>query len=185
MASVPLFIASNSRVAAQLPKLHEIANRDGDTTYIEPVTQERWTKLQLWDYHGSGPTVLRRGTPTAEDLVARIAETTFPDEAAAAAYYLANWIKDGFEYFESLLTRLELLARSTKTSTSSRSIGLAIVWSGMQEPRNHRQIMGKSAAEIEADYQYFCALAERARKLAAEMERFLGHEIKNDSSVFR
>ena len=185
MASAPLFIASTSRVAARLARLRLHAKGDWETTYIDPVSREQWIAYPLWDYHGPGPTGLRRGSPLPEEVIARIAETEFADEAAAAAYYLAHEVPQGYEHFESLVERLELKSRTLGSVVDQRNIALAIAWSGIEKAFNHRSTIGKQAAEVEEDAQYFAGLAERVRVLASRAERLVGRATTNDPAVFR
>jgi hypothetical protein len=184
MPSMPLFVASRSRIREMLPTLQLRREEEWQSVYVDPATSVEWIQYPLWDYHGPGPNCLRRGNPALEEVLTCIGTSEEDSEVSAAAYHLAHELPGTKENYEPLIERLESLFAAEPSARVARNVALAITWSGIETPFNHRSPMGKSIEQVNADYRYFAALAERSSSLKTRVQALLGCSITQKSTSF-
>jgi hypothetical protein len=182
MSRTPLFIATRTAIAAVAGRLSLLRKDDWSALYVDPATSEIWTRYPMWDYHGSGPECLRRGTPNLSETLESIEQAEGDAEVAAASYYAVNDLPGGKENLQSLVERLERLMQQDQ-ETFSRKVLLAITWTHADKAFNHRNPAGKSRAEVSADYEHFKSIAARAATLRTLAEQVCG-KVTQDSAVF-
>ena len=184
MSTLPLFVASRSAIRDLLSSLQLRRKEEWRSVYVNPATSEEWIQYPLWDYHGPGPNCLRRGSPSLGDALACVEKSENDAEVSAAAYHLANELAAFKENYEPLVERLEAMSSSSPNERVTRNIALAVAWSQVDCPFNHRDPIGKSIEQVNADYAHFAALAKRATALKARAEAALGCEVSQKSTSF-
>jgi hypothetical protein len=184
MYTSPLFVASRSQIQALLPALELRCKQEWQSVYVDPGSSAEWILYPLWDYHGPGPNCLRRGNPSADEVLACIASSEQDAEVSAAAYHFANELPGTKENYAALLETLESMLFGSPSVRMARNVALAITWSGADRPFNHRDPTGKAAEQVSTDFQYFAALAQRAAALKARAETLLGRSVTQRDTSF-
>ena len=184
MSTLPLFVASQSQVKRLLGVLQVKRKEEWQTVYFDPANDVEWILHPLWDYHGPGPEGLRRGNPSLAEILNCIAGSDQDSEVSAAAYYLVNELDDEEESYGALVDMLERLVAPGGNKREFRNAALAIAWSHVDRPFNHRSPMGKSMQQINEDYEHFVALAARAEAIKMKAEDSLGYVITQQSTSF-
>ena len=179
-----MFAASGSQITEIMSSLRLLREEEWQTVYIDANLSEEWIRYPLWDLHGPGPICLRRGNPSLEDILRCIEQSESDAEVSAAAYHLVNILDGGKENYAPLVERLESAIEAGPTSRLMRNAALAIAWSQADRPFNHRSPLGKNPEQVEFDYEYFVAMANRASAIKTSAEAALGLKISQKSTSF-
>jgi len=181
---LPMFVASSSRISEMISSLRLLREEEWQSVYIDSNSMEEWIRYPLWDHHGPGPICLRRGNPSLEDILRCIEQSESDAEVSAAAYHLVNILDGGKENCAPLIERLESAFETVTTSRLMRNAALAIAWSQADRRFNYRSPLGKTPEQVEFDYEYFVAMANRASVIKTSAEAVLGLTISQKSTSF-
>jgi hypothetical protein len=177
-----LFIASRGQIDELVPLLRLQRREEWYSLYLDPRDGTTWRRFPLWYTHGPGPECLRRDPLRLHAILGRISSSTQDSEVAAAAFYLVNEFVGCRENLGPLVETLTAMMAGGASVRDARNVALAIAWSHADVPFNHRNPIGKTPADVEADYGYFVGLARIATALRAEAEVIAGR-VRQDESV--
>ena len=139
--------------------------------FTDPASQEKWLQIMVeTDYHGGGhPILMKLPEPNQSELISIALNSNSKDEIATAAALLNYNERDlGFGFREELIKLLEehtSRADFNWTELERWRIPTIIQECDLADGVNRRPIVGKMNSEIEADYRYFQAIANRAKTL--------------------
>lgn len=104
--------------------------------------------------------------PTTEELITAAIASPFEDEAVAAVMrLLEEEAVEKKDFREKLVQRLEETDLQSMETEQKQQLRKVITLTSLADPMNKREVLGKSAAEVQADTLYFEAVSERARRL--------------------
>jgi hypothetical protein len=179
------FIATPKAVAEHLRQLQLLKSDDWEPIFVDPETGTKWIGYRLDDNLGDQPPNKLRLYELSSVIAAeRAAYTNFDDEAAAAGHFI-RWSMSSDSAFENLVSTLEAAVSHTPSMRTYRNVLLALAWSELDNPINRRSIVGKDRQQVEFDYSFYFALANRAKSLIELSVERLGYEIQKDPSVFK
>lgn len=119
-----------------------------------------------------------------DDILACIEQSQDDAEVSAAAFFLVNDVHASKENYEPLVVKLEQLVAESDDKRVLRNVALAVAWSKVDVPFNHRNPDGKTIQAVNADYEYFVVLARRASTLMAKVQEVLGYAVSQQSTSF-
>jgi hypothetical protein len=104
--------------------------------------------------------------PTTEEII-EIAFTSLDhDEVEGAAYRLFIEAQEEMNDFTPrLVERLKSIDVSNLSAAATRRIQTIILNTHLLDSRNKREVVGKSASEVQADWDYFINVGQFAEKL--------------------
>ncbi|RDV17146.1 hypothetical protein DXT99_01130 [Pontibacter diazotrophicus] len=109
--------------------------------------------------------------PTTAELIKLAVHSPYEDEAVAAVFRLLDEEKIEKKDFRlQLVETLERLPLPDLILEQQKCIERVITLSGLNEPDNKREVLHKSAAEVQQDAAYFKDIAERAQRLLAQLQ---------------
>lgn len=157
-----MYILNPSEQEKRLQRLILIESLDcgWSAAYEEPSTRNRWLLFRHHgEMHGGGLPVLREDPPpsTLPDWLAACFATGNQDDIRGLGWELSR----DFEQWPAVLDWLE--DNSAKLQPSQ--VKLFIESLEILHPDNRRSIVGKTFAEVEADYHFFVDLAQRAIRI--------------------
>ncbi len=167
---------SDPRVIEQLTRVLQITSENLDmwtTEFIDPTNQDRWLMIRVNSgYHGGGsPVLLKLPEPTRAELFSIALTSESKDEVTTAAALLENNERDpSFAFRGDLIMALEKHVHNPSfiwNEFERWRIPAIIKGCVLFDPMNRRPTLGKTASEVESDFNYFKDISERARQLTA------------------
>ncbi|WP_276499177.1 hypothetical protein [Pontibacter litorisediminis] len=114
--------------------------------------------------------LIRLPLPTTEELIQVALHSPHEDEAVAAIMRLLE--EEAIEqkdFREKLVQRLEELDLQTMEAGQKQWLRKVITLTSLIDPLNKREVLGKTAEQVQADVAYFEAVSERARQLLRKL----------------
>ena len=147
-------------------KLVETAPGGFAAVYQDPGTGAFWLNYYATAATQGGGylTLLKLPPPTTEELINIAISSAFEDEAVAAILRLLD--EEAIEhkdFRQQLVERLEGM-QPAEEGQKQRLVKV-IKLSALDDPMNRRELLHKSKEQVQADADYFKAVAERAKKL--------------------
>lgn len=115
--------------------------------------------------------LIRLPLPTTPELIQIAVDTPYEDEAVAAVFRLLDEEKIEKKDFRlQLIGTLEQLPLPEKSLERKKRMKQIITLSALDEPDNRREVLHKSAAEVQQDANYFKGTSERAKQLLQQLK---------------
>ncbi|WP_162055601.1 hypothetical protein [Pontibacter pamirensis] len=109
--------------------------------------------------------------PTTAELIKSAVHSPYQDEAVAAVFRLLDEEKVEKKDFRlQLVEALEKLPLAELNLEQQKRIERVITLSGLNEPDNKREVLHKSAAEVQQDADYFKEISDRAKGLLKQLQ---------------
>jgi hypothetical protein len=161
-----------SLIEVLLPQFELMETAEGGyaAVYKDPLTNSFWLKYYATAAAQGGGylTLMRLPAPGTEKLIDLAINTVFEDEAVAAVLRLLDE-----EAIEKKDFRLQLIGKLEQAveeaSIAAERVMKIIKFANLADPMNKREVVGKTAAQVQADSDYFKGIAERAKRL---LERY-------------
>lgn len=110
--------------------------------------------------------LIRLPLPTTAELIQVALDTPYEDEAVAAVFRLLDEEKVEKKDFRlQLLEAIEQLPLAMLDAEKKKRVERIITLSALNEPDNKREILHKSATEVQRDANYFKEVSDRAKGL--------------------
>lgn len=151
-------------------ELMETAEGGYAAVYKDPLTKSFWLKYYATAAAQGGGylTLMRLPAPNTEKLIGIAISTLFEDEAVAAVLRLLD--EEAIEKKDFRLQLINMLERAVEESAVAAERVMKIIkFAGLADPTNKREVVGKTAVQVQADAAYFEGIAERAERL---LERY-------------
>ncbi|MFD3002031.1 hypothetical protein ACFS7Z_16790 [Pontibacter toksunensis] len=104
--------------------------------------------------------------PTTAELIKTAVHTPYEDEAVAAVFRLLDEEKIEHKDFRlPLIEALEQLPLEDLIMEQKKRIERIVTLSALAEPDNKREVLRKSAVEVQQDAAYFKEVSDRAKQL--------------------
>ncbi len=114
--------------------------------------------------------LIRLPLPTTQELIGLAILSPHEDEAVAAIMrLLEEEAVEQKDFREQLVQQLEELTGESITQEQKQRIREIITLTSLGDPMNKREVLGKTAAQVQADVVYFEAVSERARQLLRDL----------------
>lgn len=110
--------------------------------------------------------LIRLPLPSTEELISVAVASAHEDEAVAAVMRLLE--EEAVEqkiFREQLVQQLEEMDLASMDQEQKQRLRKVITLTSLTDPMNKREVLGKTAAQVQADVAYFEAVSERARQL--------------------
>ncbi|TPE43632.1 hypothetical protein [Pontibacter mangrovi] len=137
--------------------------------YKDTVSGRFWMKCYTMagEQAGGGYELLiRLPLPSTEELVELTLHSPHEDEAVAAVMrLLEEEAVEQKDFRQKLVQRLEELDLESIHKEQKLRLRKIITLTSLTDPTNKREVLGKTAAQVQADVAYFEAVSERARRL--------------------
>ncbi|SIR31135.1 hypothetical protein [Pontibacter lucknowensis] len=151
-------------------ELMETAEGGYAAVYKDPLTNSFWLKYYATAAKQGGGylTLMRLPAPSTEKLIDIAIGTIFEDEAVAAVLRLLD--EEAIEkkdFRQLLIGKLEQAVEGA--AIQAERVFKIIRFANLTDPMNKREVLGKSAAQVQEDAAYFQGIAERAERL---LERY-------------
>lgn len=151
-----------------LPKLELMETAAGGyaAVYKDPLTNAFWLKYYATTATPGGGylTLMRLPAPSTKKLIDIAISTVFEDEAVAAVLRLLD--EEVVEKKDFRLQLVEQLEASVEAQGISAERAYQIVkFANLTDTTNIREVVGKTAMQVQEDAAYFAGIAERAERL--------------------
>jgi hypothetical protein len=155
-------------VEVLLPQFELMETAEGGyaAVYKDPLTNSFWLKYYATAAVQGGGflTLMRLPAPSIEKLIDIATHTIFEDEAVAAVLRLLDEEAIEKKDFRHLL--IEKLEQAVEeASTQAERVMKIIKFAHLADPTNKRDVVGKTAAQVQEDAAYFKGVAARAAQL--------------------
>lgn len=108
---------------------------------------------------------------TTAELIKFTVHSTYEDEAVAAVFRLLDEEKIEKKDFRlQFIEALERLPLPDLTPEQRKRMERVIKLSVLNEPDNRREVLQKSAAQVQQDADYFKNISDRAKRLLKQLE---------------
>ena len=171
------FICNQTDIETKLRSLTNTGtSEDGWTQYyIDKANDEIWHSTQYGsEYHGGGVTVLKKLPPPTIDQLINIALTSIDLSdivgASRELYEREKYQKENFR--DELIKKLESLELHNLSSFDKERFKTIIYESSLFDSTNLRGIVGNHYTEINKDAQYYTDIADKAKLLLDEIEKY-------------
>lgn len=165
---------SDPTLIHELTQAMELSSENAEEwskVFVDRVSQNKWLQIMVeTDYHGGGhPILMKLPEPSQAELISIALTSNSKDEVATAASLLNYNERDlRLAFRKELMDFLEEHTRQTDfkwTKLEQWRIPTIIEECDLADGVNRRPIIGKKDSEIEGDFRYFQAIAERAKRL--------------------
>lgn len=155
-----------------LPQFELMGTAEGGyaAVYKDPLTNSFWLKYYATAAKQGGGylTLMRLPAPPTDKLIELAISSVYEDEAVAAVLRLLDE-----EAIEKKDFRLELIGKLEQAveedSVKAERIFKIIKFASLTDPMNKRELLGKTAAQLQEDANYFKGIAERAERLLKQL----------------
>lgn len=151
-------------------ELMETAEGGYAAVYKDPLTNSFWLKYYATTATQGGGylTLMRLPAPSTEKIISIALNTVFEDEAVAAVLRLLD--EEAIEKKDFRLQLLEQLEQAVENNTvAAERIFKIAKFANLTDPLNKREVLGKTAAQVQADAAYFSGIAERTERLLKQV----------------
>lgn len=115
--------------------------------------------------------LIRLPLPTTAEFIQVAVDTSYEDEAVAAVFRLLDEEKIEEKDFRlQLIETLEQLLLPELSLERMKRVERIIKLSALDEPDNKREVLHKSAAEVQQDANYFKGISDRAKQLLQQLK---------------
>ncbi len=161
-------VGTNILVNDFLKNLEEVEVLDDDWSikYVDKISGKEWLKY-CFDDRGFRFDLIQITPPlNTENLITIAVNSTYEDEAVAAANRLYfEEINFKGDYRTVLIDRIEKTATESLNDAEKVKIEKVIKASQLTDSTNRRDIIGKSYKEVYADADYYKNIADKANKI--------------------
>ncbi|WP_266202781.1 hypothetical protein [Pontibacter kalidii] len=114
--------------------------------------------------------LIRLPLPSTKELITVAVASPFEDEAVTAIMrLLEEEAVEQKDFRETLVQRLEGLSLGSISFEKKQRLRKTITLTSLADPMNRREVLGKTAEEVQADKAYFEAVSERARQVLRKL----------------
>jgi hypothetical protein len=161
-----------SLIEVLLPQFELMETAEGGfaAVYKDPLTKSFWLKYYATAATQGGGylTLMRLPAPSTEKLIDITISTIFEDEAVAAVLRLLD--EEAIEkkdFRQSLIEKLEQAVEGT--TIPAERVFKIIKFAQLTDPMNKREVLAKTAEQVQADATYFKGIADRADALLKQL----------------
>lgn len=147
-------------------ELMETAEGGYAAVYKDPLDNSFWLKYYATAATPGGGylTLMRLPAPATEKLIDIVVSTMFEDEAVAAVLRLLD--EEAIEKKDFRQQLIEKLEQAVEKGDMRSPLAMKIIkFANLADPTNKREVVGKTAEQVQADAAYFAGIAERAERL--------------------
>ncbi|MBF8964031.1 hypothetical protein I0P70_12305 [Pontibacter sp. FD36] len=151
-------------------ELMETAEGGFAAVYKDPLTNSFWLKYYATAAKQGGGylTLLRLPAPPTDKLIDIAINSDFEDEAVAAVLRLLD--EEAIEkkdFRQLLIGKLEQAVEGA--AIQAERVFKIVKFSNLTDPINKREVIGRTATQVQEDAAYFQGIAERAEHLLKQL----------------